>query len=184
MDERMKLVQAAGIAERMSRLNQELAQANQRAADTLERTASAAPAILQKTAQHALNRFTDDIAKSVGNGLNQPMDDFHRHVSDSANRITGITHGMAQSQERMAAVVGKLRWLTSSVIAAMLLVILAGGGLLWHYHGVIADNQVEANLMRAYNQADVRLCDRRLCVRVDQVDKRYGEYVPVKPRPE
>lgn len=82
----------------------------------------------------------------------------------------------------MAAVVGKLRWLVAGVLATMLLVVLLGGGLLWHYRGVVADNQVEAELMRAINQADVSLCEGRLCARVDRTDKRFGDYVPISSR--
>ncbi|MFC3651024.1 hypothetical protein ACFONN_05675 [Dyella humi] len=184
MDERTKLVQAAGIMERMARLNQELSQSNLRAADLLERTANATPSILQNAAQQTLGQFTSDIAKAVHNGLNQPLGDFNRHVTDSVNHINSITHGMMQSQEQMTAIIRKLRWLVIGVLATMLLAIVAGSSLFWHYRNVIADNQIEADLMRAYNQADVRLCDGRLCARVDRADKRYGDYVIVKPRPE
>lgn len=185
MDERTNLIQAAAIMERVARVNQELSQSNLRAADTLEHTANATPSLLQNAARQTLGQFTSDIAKSVHNGLNQPLDDFNRHVTDSVSRINSAMHGMTQSREKMTAIVDKLRWLVMGVVATMLLVMLACGGLLWHYHSVIADNQIEANLMRAYNQADVRLCDDgHLCARVDRADRRYGDYAPVAPRRE
>jgi hypothetical protein len=184
MDDRAKLVQAASVMERVARLNQELSQSNLRAADTLERTANAMPIILQNATQTTLGQFTSDIAKAVHGGLSQPLGDFNRYLIDSVKHIDGIKHGMVQSRDQVAAVVDKLRWLVVGVLATMLLSIVAGGGLLWHYRSVIADNQFRADLMRAYNQADVRLCDDgRLCARVDRSDKRYGDYAPIKPRP-
>ena len=112
----------------------------------------------------------------------EPLNGFNRQVVDNVNRISGATDGLAQAQERMAAVVGKLTRLVASVLATMLLVVLVGGGLLWHYRSVVTDNQVEADLMRAINQADVSLCEGRLCARVDRADKRFGDYVPIKTR--
>jgi antitoxin (DNA-binding transcriptional repressor) of toxin-antitoxin stability system len=55
-----------------------------------------------------------------------------------------------------------------------------------HYASVIRDNQLSAELLRAYNGADVTLCDHgRLCANVDIRARRYGErgqYLPVAPR--
>lgn len=184
MDDQRKVIQTASLLERMLRLNEELAQSNRHAAESLERTASAAPKILQNAAQQTLTHLTNDIAKVVHDGLNQPLGDFNRHVLENVNHLNGATHGMTQSREELAAVIGKLRWLVASVIAAMLLVIVAGSGLLWHYRSMIADNQREAEFVQAINQADVRMCDGRLCARVERADKRYGDYLPVKPRSE
>lgn len=115
-------------------------------------------------------------------GLNLPLDDFDRRVGDNVHRVDCATHGLMQAQVQMATVVRKLRWLVAGVLAAMLLVVLAGGSLLWHYRGVVGENQIRADLMRAYNQADVNLCDGRLCARVDRADKRFGDYLLIKPR--
>lgn len=184
MDDQRKVTQIASLLERMLRLNEELAQSNRHAAESLERTASAAPRTLQNAAQQTLGHLTNDIAKAVHNGLNQPLGDFNRHVAESVNRVNGITDSMTHSRDAFAAVVSKLRWLVISVIVAMALVVAAGSGLLWHYHNVIADNQREAEFVQGINRADVRMCDGRLCARVEQADKGYGDYVLVKPRPE
>ena len=66
----------------------------------------------------------------------------------------------------------------------MLLGVIVVGSLVWHYRNVIEDYRIQAALMHAYNQADVRLREGRLCARVDRADKRYGDSLPVKPRAE
>ena len=80
-----------------------------------------------------------------------------------------------------------LLWKTVGAVAACLVLLLAGGAWLsMHYAGVIRDNQLSAELLRAYNGADVTLCDGgRLCANIDTSARRYGErgqYVPVAPR--
>ncbi|MFL8092459.1 relaxation protein, partial [Xanthomonas vasicola] len=67
-----------------------------------------------------------------------------------------------------------------------LLVLLGGGGwLLTRYRQQIEDNQVRAELLRAYNAADVTLCGNRLCANVETKGAAYGDrrqYRQVKPR--
>jgi hypothetical protein len=57
------------------------------------------------------------------------------------------------------------------------------GGAIWlsmyytvYYAGIIRDNQISADLLKAYNQADVMLCDGRLCAKIGK------KYLPVEPR--
>lgn len=181
-DDAKKTAHSAVMMQRLLQLGEELAQSNQQATSALQRTAEAAPNLLRQAAQQTLGNLSADAAQAVRTGLNEPLDGFNRQVIDNINRINGVTHGLMQSQERMTAVVSKLRWLVAAVLATMLLVALAGIGVLCHYRDVMAQNQIQADLMHAYNQADVNLCDGRLCARVDRADKRYGDYVLVKPR--
>lgn len=178
------MTQAAAMMERVARMNQELYQSNLHAVEALERTSNATPRILQNAAQQILGQLTKDVATSVQSGLNRPLQDFHHHIADGVNHVNGLTDGISQSRSQIAAVVDKLKWMVISVTAAMLLVVIVGGSLLWHYRSVIENYQIQADLMHAYNQADVRLCDGRLCARVERTDKRYGDYQLVKPRTE
>ena len=72
-------------------------------------------------------------------------------------------------------------------IASLLGVALVGGAV-WlstHYMRVIERNRLSADLLKAYNRADVTLCDGSLCARVDTKGKRWGEkgeYMPVRAR--
>ncbi|OWF62164.1 relaxation protein, partial [Xanthomonas vasicola pv. vasculorum] len=49
----------------------------------------------------------------------------------------------------------------------------------------IKDNQLRAELLRAYNAADVTLCNGQLCANVETKGRSYGDrrqYRQVKPR--
>ena len=70
-------------------------------------------------------------------------------------------------------------------VAMLLLTVIGGGGLLWHFQGVIRHQQITAELLRAYNTADVTLCNGRLCANVDGGGERFGadnQYRIVKSR--
>nr|MDO6953614.1 relaxation protein [Xanthomonas vasicola] len=57
--------------------------------------------------------------------------------------------------------------------------------LLAHYRQQIKDNQLRAELLRAYNAADVTLCNGQLCANVETKGAAYGDrrqYRQVKPR--
>jgi hypothetical protein len=176
------VVEAASLVERLSRVSKELTESNLQATAVLQSTTRAVPDLLRQAAQQTLGQLSAETAQSVRQGLHEPLDGFNRQVIDNINCINGVTHGLTQAQERVAAVVGKLTWLVTGVLATMLLIVLVGGGVLWHYHSVIAESRIQADLMRAYNRADVNLCGGQLCARVDRADKRYGDYMLVRPR--
>ncbi|SFW75699.1 hypothetical protein SAMN02800691_3575 [Luteibacter sp. UNCMF366Tsu5.1] len=77
-------------------------------------------------------------------------------------------------------------WQFVMIVSVLGIVLL--GAAVWlsaHYMRVIEQNQLSADLLKAYNRADVTLCDGRLCARVDTKGKRWGEkgeYMPVQPR--
>jgi hypothetical protein len=181
-DMKKAAIQVASLMERLSRASQEMSQSSKQATEHLQHAAQAAPAVLRQAADEALKELSANTVKAVHHGLNGPLDGFNRQVLDQVNRINGVMYTLDQAQQRMASTARKLALLVASVIATMLLVVVAGSGLLWHYKTVIAQNQISAELMQAFNQADVRFCGDRLCARVDKSDKRFGDYVPLKPR--
>jgi len=72
-----------------------------------------------------------------------------------------------------------------AAFGSVLLLLLGGGWLLWQYRADIDHNRISAELLRAYNQADVTLCDGRLCANVDEKGKAYGDqkqYRPIQAR--
>lgn len=181
-DMKKAAVQVANLMERLSHTGQELRQSNRQATEELQHAAQAAPAVLRQAVDTVLGELAANTVRAVHQGLNGPLDGFNRQVLDLANRVQGIMHALDQAQQRMGSTMRKLSLLVTGVVATMLLVVIAGSGLLWHYKTVIAQNQISAELMQAFNQADVRLCDGKLCARMEKADKRFGDYVPLKSR--
>jgi hypothetical protein len=83
--------------------------------------------------------------------------------------------------------IGKATAAAAVALALALALLLVGGAWLsLHYTRVIRDNQLSAELLKAYNGADVILCGNgKLCANVDTRGARYGDnrqYLPVRSR--
>lgn len=144
------------------------------------------PGLIKQSADSSLRTLPDQVLSKVREGLEQPVRDYQQQLRAAGAEVNGGAHALAQQIERMERVHRLLIWKVVGVTAASLLLLLAGG--LWlsmHYTSVIRENQLSAELMKAYNAADVVLCEGKLCVNVDAKSKRYGskgEYQPVKDR--
>jgi hypothetical protein len=173
---------AADLVARLARLSQELGESNQHAVEQLQRASQSAPVVLRQAADQAWSGLSSRATESVRQGLQGPLDGLGRHVADSVARIQGVTQLLTQAQQSMQTTVRKLHWLVGSVALVMLLALTAEAGMLWYYRGIIEEHRIQSELMRAYNQADVTLCEGRLCANVERGGKSYQGYVPVKPR--
>lgn len=94
---------------------------------------------------------------------------------------------LAEQMEHARALHRALLWKVAGITGGSVIALLAGA--IWlssHYMAVIRQNQVSADLMRAFNAADVVLCgEGRLCASVNPKGQRVGargQYQPVNPR--
>ena len=71
-------------------------------------------------------------------------------------------------------------------LASLVLIVLGGGWLSRHYYDEIRRYQLSAELLKAYDAADVTLCNGKLCANVDPKAAKSGDkgqYRPVRDRP-
>lgn len=179
------LVRTAELLEHFRRQSQEASLAHHASAARLEHLSSTAPDTLRQATENVLGNFTAGIGRAVTQGLEKPVSGFDQKVHQAGDRISGATLQSLQAAKQLQDVVGRLWMLSLGVSLVLLLALIASTAALWHYRGVINDNQLQAELLQAYNRADVTLCDGRLCANVDKDAKKYGEkdqYQPVKPR--
>lgn len=96
------------------------------------------------------------------------------------------SHALAAQLHAARALYRHLLWKVVGVcLASLALVVLGGGWLSRHYYEEIRRHQVSAQLLQAYDAADVTLCDGRLCANIDPKGDRFGEddqYRPVRDR--
>jgi len=153
----------------------------------LERVTRQVPAIVRQSADSSLATLPALVMDRLGGGLEQPVHDYQQRVRTAGTEIENAAVRLSGQIGRLERLHHLLLWKTVGAVAACLALLLAGGAWLsMHYAGVIRDNQLSAELLRAYNTADVTLCDRgRLCAHVDPAARRYGDhgqYAPVAPR--
>ncbi|MDQ0009997.1 hypothetical protein J2T07_002187 [Luteibacter jiangsuensis] len=179
---RSATVQVAMMVERLSRMSESMDTRHRQATEQQERTVQALPAIMRQAADAGLGAISADATRTVRMGLNEPLAEVTWAAAEHGRLMQASTDTMVRTQRKLAAFVHKAAWLVAGVLAILLSVLALGGYLGWHYKQVITQQQIEADLLRAYNQADVRLCGKQLCARVGRADKRYGDYVPLRQR--
>ncbi|MGF6711894.1 hypothetical protein QFZ41_002858 [Luteibacter sp. W1I16] len=179
---RSAAMQMAMMVERLSRMSESMDTRHRHATEQQERTVQALPGIMRQAADVTLGAISADAARTMRTGLNEPLAEVARDAAEHQRGMQASTDAMVRIQRKLAGFVNKATWLVAGVLAILLSVLSVGGYLGWHYKQVIAQQQMEAGLLQAYNQADVRLCGKQLCARVDRTEKRYGDYVPLKQR--
>lgn len=144
------------------------------------------PQVVQQSADASLQALPPQLIHTVRGSLEQAAAGYQDRLRSSANDMGASTQTMVRQIQRMEHLHRHLVWKTVSVTAVCLLLLLGGGvWLSMHYTKIIRDNQLSAQLMQAYNGADVTLCNRKLCANVDPKASRFGtkrQYLEVRPR--
>lgn len=152
----------------------------------LERLSQQVPAIVRQSADGSLHALPTLVLDKLGSGLDRSMHDYQQRLKNAGVEVETATGQLADQIARLQRLHRLLLWKTVGAVGACLALLLAGGvWLSMHYTEVIRSNQLSAELLQAYNRADVTLCGRQLCARVDSRGQRYGthgQYLPVAPR--
>lgn len=141
------------------------------------------PLAIQRSADEQIKQLTGDVARNVQAGLEQPVHAYEQRLREASQQLQQASTTLAAQLQHAEALHKRLAWKVAGITLGSL-TLLWGAGI-WlskHYYDEIRANQVSAELLRAYNQSDVTLCGNQLCAKVDMKDKRYGEYLPVRPR--
>lgn len=147
------------------------------------------PMVVRQSADSSLQELPGELLGRVQSGLEQPVSEYEKRLKDAGTKVGEGSGALAQQLQRMERLHKHIVWKTVGVaLGSMLLLLIGGIWLSAHYYGIIRENQISADLLKAYNSADVTLCGEnrdQLCANVDRESAGYGDegkYVPVKPR--
>lgn len=155
-------------------------------AERLQQQLQSIPGVIRESADEAMNTLPGAVLQRVQGGLERPVEDYERRLQAAGMQLGNGAQGMATQIQQLQTLHRHVIWKIAGIALALLLLAVVGGGwLLWHYKGVIREQQLTAELLRAYNAADVTLCEGRLCANVDPDSERFGadkQYRAVKAR--
>ena len=145
------------------------------------------PSAVRGATHDLLQTLPGEMADMVRAGLGQSLGAYRQNLNAANAEITQAARALAGQIDQLQSLHRRLIWRTTATVLVALALLLGGGAWLsTHYAHVIRDNQMSADLMRAYNSADVVLCGNgQLCANVDGKRAHYGErgqYLPVKSR--
>lgn len=155
--------------------------------ETLQGLARQLPEVVRTSADDAMQTLPAEMATVMRNNLGQSIGEYRQRLDAAGHDIEKASQALAGQIGHLQRLHRQLIWKATGAVVLALALLLAGGAWLsLHYTRVIRDNQLSAELLKAYNDADVTLCGSgKLCANVDTRGARYGEnrqYLPVRPR--
>ncbi|MEO8810228.1 MAG: relaxation protein [Rhodanobacter sp.] len=155
--------------------------------DTLDGLTRQLPVAMKASADGVLQTLPAEMGSVMRNGLGQSMGEYRQRLGEAGQNVEKASQALAGQISHLQRLHRQLIWKTMGAVVCALALLLAGGAWLsLHYTAVIRDKQLSAELLKAYNGADVTLCGSgKLCANVDTRAPRLGErrqYLPVKPR--
>lgn len=179
-------VKTATLMEQFDRRSEAISRDNRQVAQELLQLADAIPARIGQSASSLFDTISDDAARRVRAAIDRPLSALNKEIVDGVERVGGMSRGLEAQINRLETLHRALVWkVFACVFGAIGLLALSAVLLGGYYEGQVRQNRIAADLLRAYNRADVRLCDGRLCANVDPGATHYGktgEYVVVRPR--
>lgn len=179
MDQHEVVALISTTAELMEQFQRNCAQIEQQQhalSQQLQNLSQQLPATVRQSADATLSHLPGALLGKLQSGLEQPVDEYQKRLSQAGALLGEGSKALAQQLQHMERLHKRLIWKTSAALVGCMTLLLVGGiWLSMHYSGVIRDNQVAADKLRAINSADVILCGSRLCANIERKAQGYGD---------
>lgn len=155
-------------------------------AERLQYAIGSVPEQMKQSADKLFSTLPQTVMVQLDSGLSAPIKGYERKLQQSGEQLQERVGQLTRQLAQLESFSRRLLWKVAAVVIAALLVAVIGGATaVSYYRDQIKQSQLSADLLHAYNQADVTLCDGRLCANIDKVGQKYGEhgqYQPVRLR--
>lgn len=135
------------------------------------------PAAVRQSSDGLLGTLPDRLLHVMQAGIGRSLEDHERRLQAASRDVDSQAQALASRMVALERLHRHLVWKAAGIALASLLLLLAGGAWLsLHYTRVIDQNRLSADTLQAYNDADVSLCDGRLCANLDTNGRHYGDH--------
>lgn len=171
---------AAALMERFERRSQQIEH-------ELQQLARQIPTVIRQATDVEMQRLPAAVMGKIEPGMQRSVTDYEQRLQVAGQQLQQASHALSNQIQRLQMLHRQLIWKVAGItLGSLALILLAGGWLSSHYYDEIRRYQLSADLLKAYNAADVTLCDGKLCANVDAKGRKFGEqgqYRPVHDRP-
>lgn len=179
--------QTAALMERHQRLCSQLQHQQAQLAQALQDAAAALPGAVQDSARAATQQLAREGSTVLRTSLQAGTDAYARQMREATEQLGQRRLLLDNELNRLQLASRALLWKCFGTAVVGVAVLLAA--TVWlgsHYQAELERNQLEVQLLRAINRADVTLCGKeQLCANVDLRTPGQGEhrrYRVVRPR--
>jgi hypothetical protein len=180
------IVTLAAVADRLDQRSESAVQRVERTGATLHQSADRLGSNTQAFARDVLQAIEKHSGEAIARGTGQAVEQCNAQLRNAAQTATASARELDQMRDAMRRERRTWVWLVSgALIVGSMLSVGAAGYAVTTSKRQVERNRIEADLLRAYNAADVTLCGGKLCANVDISGARSGDqkqYRPVKPR--
>ena len=177
----------SALMERFERRTQQIEGSLQAAHRQLNELSQRLPETLRRAADTEMQHLRGSVVSAVGAGIEQSVSSYQARLETSGQDVRHASQALTVQLHAAQALYRHLLWKVVGVcLASLVLIVLCGGWLSRHYYNEIRRHQLSADLLKAYDAADVTLCDGKLCANVDPRGGKsgdQGQYRPVRDRP-
>jgi len=177
----------SALMERFERRTEQIESSLQAAHQQLQQLAQQVPEVVHRATDTEMQKLRGSVVSAVEAGVGQSVSAYEgrmqvagQHVQQASHALSAQIHGSRQLHRH-------LLWKAVGVcLASLALIVLGGSWLSRHYYDEIRRHQLSAELLKAYDAADVTLCGGRLCANVDPKGGEFGDkgqYRPIRDRP-
>lgn len=180
------IASASALMERFERRTQQIESSLQAAHQQLHQLTQQLPEAVHRAADMEMQKLRSNVVGVVDAGIGQSVSTYESRLHAAGQQLQQASHALSTQLHGMRQLHRLLIWkVTGICLASLALILLGGSWMSSHYYDEIRRHQVAADLLRAYDGADVALCGDALCANVDPKGKTFGDagqYRPVRAR--
>jgi predicted component of type VI protein secretion system len=177
----------AALMERFERRTQQIEDDLRSSHYHLTQLTQQVPGVVRQATDAEMQRLPGAVMGKIEAGIQQPVSAYEQRLQSASQQLQQGAQALSAQITAMQALHRHLIWKVGGITLGSLVLVLVGGGWLSkHYYDEIRRNQLSAELLKAYNAADVTLCGGKLCANVDAKGDKFGnegQYRSVRDRP-
>lgn len=134
--------------------------------EALQTSARQVPEQVRLSTDQQMERLHKTLSAQAGNAIERPVTRCVQQLDASSTQLQRAADVLMAQSQRAGEVHRGVVWASTGVAGiALLAILIAGMTSTRYYAGEIQRQRISADLLKAYNAADVQLCGERLCVR-------------------
>ena len=177
MDELKQLViKLAVIADRLDQRSESAVARVEQTGAALDHSAGRLGSSAGTFARDALDAIDRQSGEVISRGLGREIGNCVAHLQQAGRQVSASAQELEQMRTALRGERRRWVWMGSgALLTGSVLAIAAAGYAVKTSRDELRRNAIEATLLRAYNQADVTLCDGRLCANIDESAQGFGD---------
>ena len=156
----------AVVAQHLKEDAENAVQIQQQVAYQLEQRLQVLDESIETALARHVEKLREQVAQQVADGSQDSMQDFQQQLEDLKKQMLDFSQFAAMIKKDLNKVSHSIL-MKIGVLSSVALVAVIGSALwlVFYYKGIIRENKLSAEAVQLYSQADVKLCQDKLCVK-------------------